>query len=147
MPTNYNSLPQKLEAALVTYLDTVTTSMGLTGLQIVAAHQDTALEAPRAIITVSDCTAYGIDLLGVFNIQFKVEYISQSETTTAAHHTAAGTLQSWLFDISTVKAALNATADLFLHNLHVEGLNYEVDAEAGTTTSTTMFSCLATGAD
>ena len=147
MPTNYNYLPQKIEAAVVAYLDTVTTSMGLAGLQIVAAHQDTAPATPRAIVTVTDCTANSISLLGVFNVQFKVEYISQSETTTAAHHTAAGTLQSWLFDIATVKAAINATADLFLHNLHVEGLNYETDAESGTTTSTTMFSCLAAGAD
>lgn len=147
MPTDYTPLPQKLEAALVTYLDTVTTSMGLTGLQIVAAHQDASLATPRAVVTVTDCTAHSLSLPGVFQCQFKVEYISQSETTTAAHHTAAGTLQSWLFDLSTVKAALNATADLFLHNLHVEGVSYETDADAGTTTSTTMFSCLAAGAD
>lgn len=135
MPTNTDHTPLdlKLETALVTYVDSITTSAGLTGLQVLTSMTDTeALESPRAVVTVTSMDAHSMDLPGVMNCTVEVAYLSQSGSSTiAAHRTAAGKLTSWLHDLAAVKTALSATNGLQCYFIQFMGSRFEKDADEG----------------
>lgn len=135
MPTNTDHTPLdlKLESALVAYLDSIASSAGLTGLQVVTSMTDTeALETPRAVVTVMSMDPHSVDLPGVMNCTVEVAYLSQSGSSTiAAHRTAAGKLSSWLHDLAAVKTALSATNALSCYFVQFMSSRFEKDADEG----------------
>lgn len=145
--TDYTPLNYKLEAAFKTYLDTITTSMSMTGLQVIAAHQDTAaLESPRIVIECTRLDPHNADLPGVMSADVMVKYISMADTTTAAtHKTNAGTVASWLHDISTVRTALNTSNAIKVYWYQFTGLTFDRDDDSGRFTTSIGFNLLAQG--
>ena len=145
--TDYTPLNYKLEAAFKTYLDSITTSMSMSGLQVLVAHQDAAaLESPRIVIECERLDPHNSDLPGVMSADVVVKYISQTDTTAAAaHKTNAGTITSWLHDISTVRAALNTANALKVYWYQFIGLDFDRDEDSGQLTTTIRFTLLAQG--
>lgn len=135
--TDHTPLPLKLENALVAYLDSILVSAGLTGLQVLPAHNDTEeLESPRCVVMCESLSAVSLDLPGVFDCTVNVEYLTQHGTTQrAAHLTAAAKLVSWLADLSTVKTYLNTVDALHCYNYQFAQQSFETSADDGTHTS------------
>lgn len=143
MPTNtdYTPLDFKLESALVAYLDSITVSAGLTGLQILTSMSDTeALETPRAIVTVANMDAHSVDLPGIMNCQTEIVYVSQiGNTTINNHRVQAAKLISWLHDLAAVKTALSTTNALNCYHIQFISSRFEKNADDGTMISTFTF--------
>lgn len=138
MPTNTDHTPlaAKLELALVTYLGTVLDDMGLTGLQVLSSFSDTeALASPRLVITCDAMTAVSMDLPGIMDCTVQLDYLTQSPATIAQHRSAAGTIEGWMQDITTVQAALNATDAIHCYFYQWAGNNFTKDADDGAFTT------------
>jgi hypothetical protein len=145
---DYTPLPHKLEAAFVTYLASILDDMSLDGLQVIAAHQSAVnLATPRLVVECTSTTPRMIALPGWMDCEVSIHYITQEGDQTAEQHkTTAGTILSWLLDIATVQAALDATADLSV--LHYQWLSAQIEAAAddGTRTTDMRFTLIAAGA-
>lgn len=145
--TDFTPLNFKIEAAFKTYIDSIRASMSMTGLQVLVAHQDTAaLEVPRIVIECTRLDPHAPDLPGVMSADVMVKYISQADTTAAAtHKTNAGTVASWLHDISTVRTALNTSNAIKVYWYEFIGIAFDADDDTGKLTTSIGFKLIAQG--
>ena len=144
---DYTLLPHKLEAAVIAYLSSILTSMGLTGLQVIAAQQSAvAIATPRLVVECTGTTPRMIALPGWMDCDISIYYISQDGNKTAeTHKTAAATILSWLHDIAVVKAALDATDDLSVLLYQWQSAQLTENADDGTRISEFRFNLIAAG--
>lgn len=127
--TDHTPLNHKIEAALAAYLISVRSAAALGTVQIVASHEDVALETPRIVVSCDAMTPFSLDLPGVMECAVEITYRSQrGSTTTAAHKTAAGKLTSWLHDLAAVRTALSAADALHCYRIQFTGLRFDPDA-------------------
>lgn len=131
--TDHTPLNHKLEAAIAAYLVSVRTAAGLGTTQMIASHEDVALESPRIVVSCDSLSARNLDMPGIMDCAVTIRYITQSgTTTTAAHKTAAAKLTSWLHDLDAVKTAISDGDALHCYFIQFTGLLFEKDAEDGT---------------
>jgi len=145
---DYTPLPHKLEAAFIAYLSSILTSMGLTGLQVISAHQSAAnLATPRLVVECTSTTPRMIALPGWMDCDMSIHYITQDGNQTAEQHkTNAGTILSWLHDIAVVQAALDATDDLSVLLYQWHSAQITESADDGTRATEMRFTLIAAGA-
>lgn len=145
---DYTPLNHKLENAFVTYITSILDDMALDTLQVIANHQSVeALETPRLVCECVSMSPRSISIPGWMDCEVSIQYISQDGDLTAEQHKAnVATIISWLHDIATVKAALDATEDLSTLLYQFTGVNLETNAEEGTRMSSMMFNVIAAGA-
>lgn len=145
---DYTPLPHKLETAFDAYITSILDDMALDGLQVIPAHQSAiALETPRIVCECVSTTARSIIIPGWMDCEMSIQYITQDGDLTAEEHkTNAATILSWLHDITTVKAAIDANDDLSVLLYQWQSAQLEVDAENGTRTTDMRFALIAAGA-
>lgn len=122
--------------------------MALDGLQVIAAHQTaSALATPRLVVECTGTTPRMIALPGWMDCDVSIHYLSQDGNQTAEQHkTTTATILSWLHDIATVQAALDATADLSVLFYQWQSAQLTTDAEDGTRDTEMRFTLIAAGA-
>lgn len=145
---DYTPLNHKLEDAFVAYITSILTDLVMDGVQVVSAHQSAEeLETPRIVCECVSMSARDIILPGWMDCEIAVHYITQDGNLTAEEHkTNAGTILSWLLDIGTVKAAIDANDDLSTLLYQFTGVMLETSADEGTRTTTMAFNVIAAGA-
>ena len=145
---DYSPLNHKLEDAFAAYITSILTDLVMEGLQVVSAHQSAEeLETPRIACECVSMSARDIILPGWMDCEVAVHYITQDGNLTAEEHKAnAGTILSWLLDIATVKAALDANNDLSTLLYQFGAVAMETSADDGTRSSMMSFTIIAAGA-
>lgn len=145
---DYTPLNHKLENAFAAYLTSILEDLGMTGLQVIAEHQSAEeLETPRIVCECVSMSARDIILPGWMDCEVAIHYITQDGNLTAEQHkTNAGTILSWLHDIATVKAAIDANDDLSTLLYQFTSVMLETNADEGTRTTTMAFNVIAAGA-
>jgi hypothetical protein len=145
---DYTPLNHKLEDAFVAYVTSILTDLVMDGVQVVSAHQSAEeLETPRIVCECTSMAARDIILPGWMDCEVAIHYITQDGNLTAEEHkTNAGTILSWLLDIATVKAAIDANDDLSTLLYQFSSVSMEANADEGTRTSMMSFTLIAAGA-
>jgi hypothetical protein len=145
---DYSPLNHKLEDALAAYITSILDDLVMEGLQVVSAHQSAEeLETPRIVCECVSMSARDIILPGWMDCDVAVHYITQDGNLTAEQHKInAGTILSWLLDIATVKAAIDARDDLSTLLYQFGSVSMEANADEGARTSMMSFTLIAAGA-